>query len=509
MGTAPLCGALLLLVWLRMYLRINTKSQDPQRQNIVVIEPSLYILKILHGVQYLWNGPEILRKAHVKDAPYAIRTPEAYQVHFSSRAHIKQLVQAPDTHLSLHALAKDMFQPKYTMNGLSVENCMSANGTIHQRALQAGLRSCLPAFKQPLADCIATALTEEIAHSTPIDGDWRSLHIFPMAKRLITRANALVFFGPKVCNDTTFLNAALEYPEHLMETAEALRLLPSRLAPFIAPYLMRGNRALNTLLDRLVPIVEARIAKSTTPAAAEHQDCIQFFVNAAAQKNQSAEWPASRIVQVLLGIWFASVHQPAMCLFYALDDLTLHPEYVPALREEIASGQHDITSLPLLNGFLKESARLNPTDSISLRRKVLHPFTLDDGTRLVKDDIACVPLQPILEDPDLYNSPLTFNPYRFMQDAKPNTILSDSNSNPRTEFTDADPTFPIWGLGKRACPGRFYASLLLKLVLEQILRRYELRMPEGKPGEKRCFYWRSAIVPRAGAVLLFRERIDV
>ncbi|KAE8159537.1 cytochrome P450 [Aspergillus tamarii] len=501
MGPVPLCGMLLFLLCFRLWIRIS-KSQEPRRQNIILVEPSIYILKVIRRLQYLWKGPEILQTAHVKDIPYAIRTPEAYQVHFSSREHIKQLVQAPDTCLSLHALAKDMFQPKYTMDGLGVDDCMSANGTVHQRALQAELRSHLPALIHPLTECIARALTEEITDSKPLSGGWHVLQIFPMAKRLITATNALVFFGPEVSSDPVFLNAALEYPEHLMETAEVLRLLPSWLAPFVAPYLMRRHRALKILLDRLVPVVEARLLNATTPG---HTDCIQFFVNAAARKNQQHEWPAHRIVQVLLGIWFASVHQPAMCLFYALDDLSLHPEYTAALRDEVRAinTAQDITSLPLLNGFLKESARLHPTDSISLRRKVLQPFTLHDGTSLAKDDIACIPLQPLLQEPEVYIDPLTFNPYRFMnqdRDAKPRAAST-------ADFTDADITFPIWGLGKRACPGRYYASLLLKLILAQILLRYDLRMLDGAQ-EKRYFYWRSAIVPKAGAILHFRERAE-
>ncbi|OJJ96883.1 hypothetical protein ASPACDRAFT_33517, partial [Aspergillus aculeatus ATCC 16872] len=322
------------------------------RHNVVLVEPSSYILKVVNQLQYLLKGPEIVQKAHVKK----------------------------------------MFQPKYTMNGLEYDDCMSANGTVHQRALQAELRSHLPTLTQPLHDCIAQALAAEITAHKPQSGEWRAVPIFPMAKRLITAANALVFFGPEVSSDQVFLDAALEYPEHLMETAEALRLLPAWVAPFAAPYLMRRHRAVKILLDRLTPVVEARIrnnnSSTTTTTAPEHADCIQFFVNAAARKNQQHEWPAQRIIQVLLGVWFASVHQPAMCLFYALDDLCLHPEFTSALRDEVvraAMPQPTTTTtqqpeinpnhLPLLTSFLKESARLHPTDSISLRRKQHPPIS--------------------------------------------------------------------------------------------------------------------------------------
>lgn len=55
-------------------------------------------------------------------------------------------------------------------------------------------------------------------------------------------------------------------------------------------------------------------------------------------------------------------------LLIALYDLCLHPEYVEPLRREAEqraqSGYSDEEeNMPLLDSFLKESARLGPTDS--------------------------------------------------------------------------------------------------------------------------------------------------
>jgi cytochrome P450 len=52
---------------------------------------------------------------------------------------------------------------------------------------------------------------------------------------------------------------------------------------------------------------------------------------------------------------------------FAIHDLCLHPEYVEPLREELREGysQFERTSLglPLLDSFIKESARLTPVES--------------------------------------------------------------------------------------------------------------------------------------------------
>ncbi|KAL4955361.1 hypothetical protein BDW69DRAFT_182658 [Aspergillus filifer] len=81
-----------------------------------------------------------------------------------------------------------------------------------------------------------------------------------------------------------------------------------------------------------------------------------------------------------LGIWFTSVHQPTFCLFYALDDFCLYPEYLDGVSEEarilldggsgingestITNNKRDIDVSGLLDAFPKESTHLNPRDTI-------------------------------------------------------------------------------------------------------------------------------------------------
>ncbi|KAK8932623.1 Ent-kaurene oxidase [Metarhizium anisopliae] len=75
------------------------------------------------------------------------------------------------------------------------------------------------------------------------------------------------------------------------------------------------------------------------------------------------------VVHELIAVWFGSVHIASTTACAAIYDLCDRPEYVDILREEIeqtgwealdkAGGQ----ILPLMDSFLKESARLNPIES--------------------------------------------------------------------------------------------------------------------------------------------------
>ena len=255
-----------------------------------------------------------------------------------------------------------------------------------------------------------------------------------MAKRLITTINGPIFFGERLSKEPKFMLAAEEYLDDLFMTAEIIRLIPSILAPLVAPILMRQHTASKTLICYLTREVENRLQQDvfSGPLEAKPLDCIQFFVDA----SRKQRWDAAKIVQVLLRIWFAAVHQPALCLVYTLDDLCRHPEYVPLLRKKLEGSANDHSkSSSLLESFIKESARLHPSDSISVRRLAVQSYTFSDGTHISTGDVACVPLQAILRDPTHYPDNLTFDGSRLVNQSK---------------FTEVSPTFPLWGLGRHA-----------------------------------------------------------
>ncbi|KAI9879024.1 MAG: hypothetical protein M1830_009823 [Pleopsidium flavum] len=83
-------------------------------------------------------------------SPFAVPTLENYHVLVSSETQIKELSEAPETQLSLHAIAKDLFAPEHTMYGFVVHDQMSANGSMHFRVLRTLLTSNLPLLQPDL-----------------------------------------------------------------------------------------------------------------------------------------------------------------------------------------------------------------------------------------------------------------------------------------------------------------------------------------------------------------------
>lgn len=98
--------------------------------------------------------------------------------------------------------------------------------------------------------------------------------------------------------------------------------------------------------------------------------------------------------------------------------------------------------------------------------------------------------------------PEAFDPLRWLR-------LRDDPSNPenthRYQFATTDNSSIHFGHGKFACPGRFFASQLIKMICAEILLHYEIRYPDGQ-GRPRNLSFDENIYPNPETVILIRRR---
>jgi cytochrome P450 len=327
------------------------------------------------------------------------------------------------------------------MDGIEFDDNMNENGAIHMRVLGVVLKSHLDDLQSTIYAAITDATAESIDASSRIDG-WAEVDSFAFATQIVAQANAVVFFGSDLASNPAFINAAMEYPKELFLMAEMLRFLPQVLRPYAARALKTKFQSLETLVAYLVPLVERRFEERHTTKGSQHRDLVQFFIESSQRKGM---WSVQRIVQVILGVWFASVHQPALTLVSILEDLHAQPEVVRLIREEVFAVTDNkgvpmhVDKSPLLDSFIKESARLHPTDSITARRKAIKPFEFSDGTILEKNDIVCISLEALMQDSKHYSQSRSFDAYRHMK---------SSSMTSQSRFSDPSPEFPLWGLGR-------------------------------------------------------------
>ncbi|ROW08458.1 hypothetical protein VMCG_03186 [Cytospora schulzeri] len=364
-----------------------------------------------------------------------------------------------------------------------------------------------------ISGAITTKFTEIFDAALRTDGNWTCLPSLTTASKVVSAACMVVFFGPDLSADQEFCQAALAYPEELFHTAMFLLPLPSLLWPITSRWFVRNHRASDTMVACLTSAVAKR-QKRLNSQMPQGRDYLQFIIDS---NSQTDRLTTEDIVSIILRTWIIAVHETAVTSVNALESLCRHPEYIEPLRHETSAfgslGELDILTggngakvseldeAPLLDSFLRESSRLNPPNSITMRRKAQTVVKFRDGTRILKGDMACASSQSIMRSNENYEEASNFSAWRFIEDCGHEASPRFRNT---TRFTGTELTYPLWGLGKHACPGRFYASAVLKLFIVHVLREYDIKLPSSPV--PRTHHFASFIIPDKSSILYLRKR---
>ncbi|KAK4224545.1 cytochrome P450 [Podospora fimiseda] len=468
-------------------------------------------------MRFYIDGPNVIQEGFDKSngKPFEVQAVDTRHVFVSSPAHIKELQTGSNSVLSLYASARKIIQPKYTMKDFNWMD-FSKGGKVgwgFLRAVRTCLTDNLPNILGDLTNLTRSELPKIVSTHPTVDGAYQvSTHL--LITRLVVMCNVAAFFGPGLANDDVFVKAAQDYIEHTIFGGEIIRFTPSRLIPFVARIINRVFRSQDIVYDTLLPIAEKRLREREEAAELglempKHHDCIQWTIESLPHGNYLTP---RRLVHELMGIWFGSVHALATTITVAIHDLCLHPEYIQPIRDEITAHysefEHTAHGLPLLDSFIKESARLTPAETLSTRREATDSFTFSDGTHLKAGDWAVTPLLAINKMPEYYPSPNQFNGFRFAPKEVLDSLENKTNSSPLqaqpSKLTDIDATWLMFGIGRQSCPGRFYASATMKVIISQVLKQYDIKLVDEKM--ERSWVMRSAIVPRDGVKVAFKPR---
>ncbi|RYP47466.1 hypothetical protein DL769_011311 [Monosporascus sp. CRB-8-3] len=285
-----------------------------------------------------------------------------------------------------------------------------------------------------------------------------------MILKLVVLSNAFSFFGKELTKDGSFMLSALAYIEETLICAEIVRLAPKPLAPIIGGIIARRLKSHKTIFNSLLQIAVQRCLerdlKRLGHSVPKHADCIQWIMETSPRQKP---WTPTRIVHELMAIWFGSVHALSTTITFAIHDLCLHPGYVEPLRRELQAEYSVFEStgkgLSLLDSFIKESARLTPVES--------------NGTEVRQGDWVCTPVRAIMQSPEYYPDPLEFRGFRVADHKALDSPVALPSLNFRqpspSKLTDVNQSWHVWGTGRMACPGRYYAvAINYELALSRL-----------------------------------------
>ena len=96
-----------------------------------------------------------------------------------------------------------------------------------------------------------------------------------------------------------------------------------------------------------------------------------------------------------------------------------------------------------------------------------------------------------------YPEPSKFSPFRFVDKN------SKENDGRKADMVSTHADFLAFGHGVHACPGRFFAADMLKLMMAHVVMNYDVKLAGGRPKPIWVFrHW----IPKPSGELMFRNR---
>jgi len=312
--------------------------------------------------------------------------------------------------------------------------------------------------------------------------------------------------GLPLCRDPDYLEVNKQFTVDLFKATYTYSMVP----PFLKPVVKHFTNVFNDIklgMRQIDPLVkecleqEARYGKDW----AKRQNGILSWL---IEISKGEEHSLRKTAMSILFINFAAIHTTTIAVTHSLYNLATCPEYVHPLREEIEAvieeqgwSKASIANMTKLDSFVKESMRLAPVSAFTLTRKTKKDFTFSDGTTIPAGNLVSVAAPCIHTDPDNYVNPEVFDGLRFEK-----MRGKESESQSKHSLVSLNSDYILFGHGRHACPGRFFAVNKLKAMLAHILLNYDVKMADGGGRPENVWIGVSSL-PDTEAEVLFRKRV--
>ncbi|RVX65953.1 hypothetical protein B0A52_09838 [Exophiala mesophila] len=448
---------------------------------------------------------------------------------------IPWLISQPSHVLSVNGAHKHILQTKYSFPRPEI-----MDPTVHFDVIKSELTRQMFSITPEVSDEMRAAISDVFGEDP---NSWREVKLFDAVIKTIARTSNRVFVGLPLCRDEEYLRNAIGFAEDIALSATVLRLMPTWLLPVVERIATHSNRKharayTDILRHEILHRQRSQQQVVEKPDADAKNDFLQWLLNRSINRDDGQgpdETDPEIICARLLHTNFASVHTTGFIGTNAILDILAAPtsdQVIETLRQEALdtvdaeSGPESKSTLSwsraslqkqhLFDSALRESARMASIIGVGVNHYVVAPegVTTADGIHLPQGCMLATHSWGLHHDEDIYSDARRFKAFRFaeMRKSGPGEV-DDRNEFPdggNLQFIATSERYLGFGHGRHACPGRFFASAELKLLLAYLLVHYDLEIVGAKKGERPpCFWAGPNHVPPMRARVKARRRRSV
>ncbi|KAF8537364.1 cytochrome P450 [Trichophaea hybrida] len=457
------------------------------------------------ALRFVRNSAELIEGGVQKYGPsgtsFKISTPARWVVVATSEAVLNELKDADPRVLSMQAAANERNSISYTLSSTIHSN------PYHVDILTKNLTQRLSKVLPDVVDELRRTFEKNVPSG--IGEEWVPINTHALMLKCISSTTNRILVGLPLSRDQEYLDCLVELSKMVSRAGLVIDLAPRVLKSFIAWCMIPRGSAFKIFLDKLGPVFEERrkrIAELGDGWTDRPNDAAQWVVETAPQDASVYE-----LCVRILYLDFSAIHTSSISITQALYDLATHPEFQTPIRDEIESvlAEHGgwtkpaLTQMKKLDSTLRESQRLHPVTTATMMRMTMKPYTLADGTRLPKGQWVVAPAWASNRSAEQYDDPLRFDAFRF------SSAREEAGSEVRYQLASPDKGYLSFGMGKHACPGRFFAAAELKVLLAHVICNYEFKLDaEGSKMRPHNSFFSFLCSPDFTARLMFRVRTD-
>lgn len=437
------------------------------------------------------------------------------------RSQMPWLIEQPDDILSTSAFHYDSLEGDYAFTDPKILKDPYHEHVIHKY---------LPRRIAPLVPGMWEEIQMAMDQTWGMDTQgWKEIGAWENMLRIIPSFTNRMMLGLPLCRNEDFLRNMGKFTMDVVSSASIyLRLTPHFLKPIIGPLVtIPNNRHWRNTTKYTLPIINERLAnfkrKQEDPSFEwnEPNDYISWHINLATAEGRHDELTPDMISRRLMPINFAAIHTTALTLTNTIFDLLsspISPEWLEGLREEaervLAEEGGSWTKAGLArchrsDSAIRESMRVSNFMTRNILRKVMPKEGIENkvqGWRAPQGILIGVDMHSVQHDPEIYPDPNTYDAFRFSrprEKAETSTVHSEVNGIRNTGLITTSDVFLPFSHGRHACPGRFFVSLEMKLLLAYMVMNYDVEPLKSRPPN--VWFGQSSLPPMKATIKVRRK----